>query len=162
VGELAGAIALQLRTGLLPVSDGAVSHIDVRDLAAVHVAVMEPGRGARRFMCGGHHLTMSRLAGLYRQLTGRPFPVLPLPAAGLRGLGRAMDAVLRFTPADSLFTAEAMTLLTRWVETDDRAISDELGVVLRPPAETLADAIRSLLADGRITSRQAGRLAAPS
>jgi len=158
-GEMAGAIALQLRTGLLPVADGAVSHVDVRDLAAVHAAVMEPGRGPRRFMCGGHHLTMSQLAGIYRRLTGRAFPVLPLPAVSLRGFGRVMDAVMRVTPVDSVLTAEAMTLLTRWVETDDRAIVEELGVALRPPEETLADAILSLLADGAVTRRQAGRLA---
>jgi nucleoside-diphosphate-sugar epimerase len=156
-GEWAEGIATHLRLGFSPVRDAAVSVIDVRDLGAVHVAVLEPGRGPRRHLCTGHHLTMSELGGLYRELTGRRFPVVPLPGAALRATGRVVDAAMRVVPIDSVFTAEAMGVLTQWVVPEDSTA--ELGVRLRPVHETFADAIRALHAAGRLTDRQVGRLA---
>jgi dihydroflavonol-4-reductase len=157
-GEWAEGIVTHLRLGLSPVRSAAVSIIDVRDLGLVHAAVMSPGCGPRRYLCGGHFLTMVQLGEHYRELTGRRFPVVPVPGAALRATGHVVDAALRVVPVDSVLTAEAMAVLTQWVPTDDRAL-DELGVQLRPVQETLADAIRGLHAAGRLTDRQVGRLA---
>jgi uncharacterized protein YbjT (DUF2867 family) len=135
-----------------------VSIIDVRDLGRVHAAVMEPGHGPRRYLCGGHFLTMTELGEQYRRLTGRRFPVVPVPGVVMRASGHAVDVALRVLPVDSVITAEAMSVLTQWVPTDDRGL-DELGIRLRPVEETLADAICGLHAAGRLTDRQVGRLA---
>lgn len=159
-GEAAPSIVLELRSGVLPVRDAAWSVVDVRDLAAVHVAAMQPGRGPRRYMCGGHFMTIDELADIYRELTGRRFPVIPVPGPALRGLGRLMDAVTRVVPLESVFTEEGMVYLTHWVPTDDRAIAEDLGVVLRDPRETFAAAILSLHRAGKVSSRQIGKLAA--
>ncbi len=115
-------------------------------------------RGARRYLCGGHFLTMTQLGELYRDLTGRRFPVVPVPGGLLRTTGRVVDAVMRVVPVDSVLTAEAMGVLTQWVPTDDRGLT-ELGIDLRPVEVTLADAIRGLHAAGRLTDRQVGQLA---
>jgi nucleoside-diphosphate-sugar epimerase len=157
-GEWADGIVTHLRLGLSPVKGAAVSVIDVRDLGAVHAAALVPGCGPRRFLCGGHFLTMGELGALYRELTGRRFPVVPVPGGALRATGRVVDLALRVLPVDSVLTAEAMTVLTQWVPTDDRGLA-ELGVPLRPVRETFADAIRGLHAAGRLTDRQVGRLA---
>jgi nucleoside-diphosphate-sugar epimerase len=157
-GEWADGIVTHLRLGLSPVRDAAVSIIDVRDLGRVHAAVLVPGCGPRRYLCGGHFLTMGQLGELYRKLTGRRFPVVPLPGAVLRASGRVVDVAQRVLPFDSVITAEAMTVLTQWVPTDDTRLA-ELGVELRPVEETFADAIRGLHAAGRLTDRQVGRLA---
>ena len=157
-GEWADGIVSHLRLGLSPVRDAAVSIIDVRDLGRVHAAVLEPGRGPRRYLCGGHFLTMTQLGEAYRRLTGRRFPVVPVPGAALRAGGHVVDVALRVLPVDSVFTSEAMTVLTQWVPTDDRGL-EQLGVELRPVEETLADAIRGLHAAGRLTDRQVGLLA---
>jgi UDP-glucose 4-epimerase len=141
------------------VKGAAVSVIDVRDLGLVHAAVLQRGQGPRRYLCAGHFLTMTQLGELYRSLTGRRFPVVPVPGGLLRATGRVVDAVLRVVPVDSVLTAEAMSVLTQWAPTDDRAVLEELGVQLRPARETFADAIRGLHAAGRLTDRQVGRLA---
>jgi hypothetical protein len=65
---------------------------------------------------------------------------------------------MRVLPINTAFTAEAMDFSTRWVPTDDNF--GELGVVLRDPRQTFADAIRAYHAAGLVTARQAGRLAA--
>jgi nucleoside-diphosphate-sugar epimerase len=158
-GEAAEGIVTQLRLGLLPVRDAAWSVIDVRDVAAIHAAAMVPGRGPRRYMCAGHFMTMNELAAHFLELTGRRIPVLPLPAATIRGFGQSVDVLSRLVPIDTIFTREAMTILTRWVPSDDHLVGEELGVELRDPAESLADAIRGLVAAGRLSPRQAGRLA---
>lgn len=157
-GEWADGIVAHLRLGLSPVRSAAVSIIDVRDLGLVHAAVLRPGRGPRRFLCGGHFLTMAGLGAVYRRLTGRRFPVVPVPGGALRATGRVVDLALRVLPVDSVVTAEAMAVLTQWVPTDDRDLA-ELGIRLRPVDETFADAIRGLHAAGRLTDRQVGHLA---
>ena len=78
-GETGEGMARFIASGAMPTRTAAVSITDVRDLAAVLVALLEPGRGPRRIMCGGHLLDMEGLAGIYRELTGRRFPIAPVP-----------------------------------------------------------------------------------
>src|SRR5206468_3892137 len=93
-------------------------------------------------------------------VTGRRMPVLPTPGAVFRGLGRVTDVVRRVLPFDTVFTAEAMTLLTLPAPSDDSLVHDELGVAYRDPQETIAAAVRSLYDAGRISAKQAGLAAA--
>lgn len=155
-GEAAEGVVTFLRAGALVVPGARLSMIDVRDLAAIHAAVMAPGRGPRRVMCGGHSVTMRELAVIYRRLTGRRMPVLACPPALLRAIGRAVDALGGVRPVDSPYTAEAMETFTRWPPTVDSDLTGALGVTLRPLAETLADTIAALARAGRVTLRQAG------
>jgi nucleoside-diphosphate-sugar epimerase len=53
--------------------------VDVRDVAKVH-AVMEPGRGPRRYMITGHHITLPDLAAALREIAGHPGRIVVLPA----------------------------------------------------------------------------------
>jgi len=159
VGEVAGGLLPQLKSGTVPLADASWSIIDVRDLARIHAGVMRPGQGPRRYMCAGTYITMNESARILRQITGRRFPVLPIPGAAFRGLGRVMDRVMQVAPIDSVFTLEAMTVLTRWVPSDDHLVHDELGVTYRDPAETYRSALEGLLAAGLVSRRQVGTLA---
>lgn len=158
-GEVADALVSHLKTGMIVIRDASWSIVDVRDVGAIHAALMQPGKGPRRYMCGGHHMTMTELAERYRELTGRRFPVIPTPPAALRALGKVMDAVTRVVPVDSVFTAEGMSIFTRWVPTDDHRVGEELGVAFRDPQQTMADALRGLYAAGRVRAKHVGRLA---
>jgi nucleoside-diphosphate-sugar epimerase len=158
MGESIRALDVYVRFGFV-LSAGALSVIDVRDLAAIHAAALQPGRGPRRYMCGGHFLRMPEYARLLHEVTGRRFPVLPMPEAGLRGLGSVMDAAMSVLPIDSVFTNEGMTILTRWVPTDDSAVHDDLGIELRDIRETVRDALAGLVSLGRLTAGQAGEAA---
>src|SRR5947199_2830816 len=107
-------------------------------------------------MCGGHFIRMREYAELLHAVTGRRFRVVPVPEVGLRVVGTVMDGLMRVLPLDSPLTHEGMTLLTRWVPTDDSALHDDLGVQLRDPQETVRDAILGLVSLGRLTPGQAG------
>jgi dihydroflavonol-4-reductase len=157
-GEVSAAVATHLQMGWLPLPEASWSIVDVRDLAAVHLAALEAGRGPRRFMCGGTYMTMDELGVVYRRLTGRRFPVVRWSAASLRGLGRMVDALGRYVPVDTIFTGEAMDIFTGWVPTDDQPTYDQLGIAWRDPQETLASSIRGLVDAGRVSATQAGRL----
>ena len=158
-GELAQGFVSMLKAGALVTGAGGFGVIDVRDLAAVFVAILEPGRGPRRFMAGGVPMRLPEVATVIRQLTGRRFPVLPIPGAVFRGLGHVTDGVRRVVPFDTVFTAEAMQTLTLAKPTDDSAVHDQLGVTYRDPAETIGASLRALHAGGALEARHVGVLA---
>jgi len=157
-GEVSAAVATHLRSGMLPLPKATWSVVDARDIAAVHVACLEAGRGPRRFMCGGNYMSMTELAAIYRELTGRRMPTVRAPAAAFRALGRVNDALGRFISIDTIFTGEAMDIFTSWCPTDDRLTHEELGVEWRDPVDSLRETIAGLVATGRVSAKQAGVL----
>jgi nucleoside-diphosphate-sugar epimerase len=158
-GEAGEAVAANMKMGALPVATASLPFIDARDVGLVHAALMQKHRGPRSYLCGGHTVTTEELADCYRRVTGRRFPVLPVPASAMRFTGKALDALARVVPFDSIITEEAMIQYTTWRGSDDSRVVEELGISWRPLDVTLADTVRSLYVEGRITARQAGRIA---
>lgn len=160
-GETSDQVAKFVAGGVMPTHDAALSMIDVRDLAALTALLVEPGRGPRRLMTGGHSVDMDELARLLRELTGRRFPVPPVPPSALRVAGMAVDRVARIVPIDSPVGEESMTLVTCWEGTDDRT-AIEAGRTLRPLEESLRESLDAWHVAGKISDRQVGRLAGPA
>jgi nucleoside-diphosphate-sugar epimerase len=158
-GDAAEGFASMLRTGFLPLHDGGIGAIDARDLAEVLIAAALPGHAGRRYMAGGGLVTLTEVADIIRRLTGRKFPVFGVPGSVFRGFGHALDVVRHVVPFDSVYTGEAMSLLTQPRPTDDSAVHDELGVHYRDPAESMEASLRGMYAHGTLTAKQVGRLA---
>jgi dihydroflavonol-4-reductase len=158
-GEAAQGVEQLLKMGVIPTRDGAWLVVDVRDVAAVHSACMVAGQGPRRYLCGGRFLPMRELAPILRRLTGRSLPILPIPGIVLREIGRLVDIAARVVPIETVFTRGAMEQFTRMTPSDDRGIHDELGIVYRPVTETFADTVVAMVAEGRLTAKQAGSCA---
>jgi dihydroflavonol-4-reductase len=158
-GEVADGFVSMLKTGCLVTNAGGIDVIDVRDLAAVLAATIAPGLGPRRFTAGGRLVTLPELGAVIRRLTGRRFPVLPIPGSVFRSLGRTTDALRRVVPFDTVFTAEAMQALTLVRATDDRAVARDLGVRYREPEETVAASLHALYDGGLLTARHVGDVA---
>ncbi len=133
--------------------------VDVRDIAAVIAATMEPGKGGRRYMAGHHYLRWRDLGALVAQVTGRPVLLPPIPGPVLRTLGRAGDVVHRVIPFSFPLSHEAMETATRMVPMDDQATIDELGITFRPPEQTLQDSYCWLYETGRLKARWVPALA---
>ena len=159
VGEVAEGFLSMLRSGCVALKDGAVGIVDVRGIAAALAATLTPGAAPRRFMAGGALVSQREIGAIRRNLTARRIPVLPTPGAVFRGLGRMTDQIRRVVPFDTVFTAEAMEILTLVRPSDDSAVHDVLGVAYRDPVETVEATLRGLYALGRLTDRQAGKLA---
>jgi dihydroflavonol-4-reductase len=133
--------------------------VDVRDVAAVIAAAMQPGKGARRYLAGHYYIRWRDLGAMVAKVTGRPVRLPPMPGAVLRTLGRAGDVVRRVVPFSFPLSHEAMETATQMVPTDDQPTVDELGITFRPPEETLRDAYRWLYESGHLAAHWVPALA---
>ena len=138
---------------------GGMHIIDVRDLAAVHLALLPPGRGPRRFVVSGHPRTTQDLIADLRRLTGRAIRVANLPVGVAHAGGRLADAVQRVVPVRFPLSHEAVQTLTEHHPCDDSRTWAELGLSPRALDETLVDTVRWMHEDGLLTAAQAGALA---
>jgi len=114
---------------------GGMHIVDVREVADVLAAVMEPGRGPRSYLAAGHYATMPAIIAALANLTGRRLRFMTFLAWFMAAFGRAA------------------------ARCDGSKTRDELLLEPRPLAETLTDTIRWLARAGHLTARQAGRLA---
>ena len=144
------------------ITSGGVGRVDVRDLATVVVAALEPGRGPRRYMAGGRFLSWAEEAALCEQIIGRRVRRIPAPPWTVRLVGRTVDAIKAVMPSfDYPLTYEASLFMTRMVPCDDQKTIEELGVTFRASRETLTDTIRFLLEAAELEPSQAPALSAP-
>ena len=155
-GEVADGVESILKMRLVPGLDAGWVVIDVRDLAAIHAALVEPGKGARRIMAGGTYVDAAGLRGLFKAVTGRRIVQLPIPGSVLRRLGSGIDFATKHTPFVPVLNRAAMDYYTQMPASDDGPVHDELDIDYRPLSDTFTDCITDLAANGRISNRVAG------
>ena len=95
LGEGVTLAANVLRNRYPMVMAGGMHIADVRDVATVVAAVMQPGRGPRSYLVTGHYLTMPDIIGTLGDLSGRRLRFVTLPAGFLTAFGRTADLVQR-------------------------------------------------------------------
>jgi dihydroflavonol-4-reductase len=137
---------------------GGLPIADVRYVASVLAAAVEPGKGPRRFMVGGHDTRWNDLFALLRHLTGRRLVAMPTPRPVAMGFGRLIDGVQRLLPGKAPLAFEGIYIATQDPKTDDSRTTAVLGVEPPPLEETLTDMIRWMVEAGRIPAKAAGRL----
>ncbi|WCO69228.1 NAD-dependent epimerase/dehydratase family protein [Iamia majanohamensis] len=143
-------LAESLKVGLPVCRSGGLSVIDVRDLADVLVAVLEPGRGPRRYMAGGRFFDWDAYAALLADVSGHTLRRFPVSGRALRGMGAGLDLVRRLRPVDWPVNRDSTEFMTTMVPTDDSLLAEDLGITYRPTEETIADALRWLVAAGHL------------
>ena len=148
-----------LRRYIPAVPPGGLQIADVRDVAQVLAATIEPGRGPRSYLLAGHYVAMRDVLRTLGRLTGRRFPAVTLPPSVMIGFGSLADVVQRRTKARLPWSRESVWILNCAARCDDGRVREELGLTPRPIEETFADTVRWLLAAGHVTRRQAGALA---
>ncbi|GMR01876.1 MAG: SDR family NAD(P)-dependent oxidoreductase [Acidimicrobiia bacterium] len=141
------------------VNEGPLPIGDVRDVAAVHAAVLQPGRGPRRYVVAGHSPGFRALTTQLGKLTGRNLWSIPVPAPMALAVGRAADWARSRFGADLALSYEAPWVLAHSNKADSTATIDELDLDFTPLDTTLTDTVKWLYETGHITSRQAGALA---
>jgi dihydroflavonol-4-reductase len=152
--------ARNILKGRYPISpSGGLSIVDVRDVAKVHAAVLEPGHGPRRYLAGGTFLRFADLVAGFAAVTGRRLPTITLPARMLLPVARLVQLVQHLTPIHIPVEFEGAYFCRCANRCDDTKTHQELGVVPRDLRVTLADSVRWLLEHGHISPREAGQLA---
>ena len=154
-------IARNVLTGAAPLlPPGRMAVVDVRDVAAAHAAVMAAGRGPRRYLLGGYDVDFAELHRMLGDVTGRRLRSSAVPAGAAWAFARLADRLQPFVPFRLPVSAPAMWIMRHHSSCDNARAHAELGFEPRPLAETLTDTVASLLAKGRVSARQAGRVAA--
>ncbi|OAK52492.1 NAD-dependent epimerase/dehydratase family protein [Rhodococcoides kyotonense] len=154
-GEAADGVEAALTMRVLPGRSAAWLVVDVRDLAAIHAAVLEPGCGPRRFMAGGRRLPVDAIAGILRDVAGVTVVPVPVPDGALRVVGKATDLLGSVVPFEtpvsrSPMSEAAMQYYTQMPPSDDSATEAELGVRYRLPHETFEATVAGLRSVGRL------------
>jgi dihydroflavonol-4-reductase len=143
-GEAGEGVKAALQMHAIPGRSAAWLVVDVRDLAALHAALLEPGRGPRRYTAGGHRVPAAELAAMLGQVAETPMVAVPIPDTALRVAGAVLDRAGRFLPFDTPFTSAGMQYYTQMPASDDSPSERELGITFRDPLETVADTFEAL------------------
>jgi nucleoside-diphosphate-sugar epimerase len=146
--------------GRYPIApSGGYSIVDVRDVAKIHAAVLEPGRGPRRYLASGTFARPADLVAGLAALTGRRLPTITMPARMLLPVARVVQLIQLATPVHIPVEFEAIYFCRCANRCDDTKTRQELDVVPRDLLVTLADSVRWLAQQGHITATEAGILA---
>jgi nucleoside-diphosphate-sugar epimerase len=159
LGEGAALCANVLKRRYPVVMRGGMHISDVRDLAGVLAAVMEPDRGPRSYLVAGEYISLPDIIGTLAELSGRRIPTLTFPKWCLAGFGRVADVAQRRLKTRLPWSGEGIWVMNCSARCDDSRTRAELGFEPRPLRETLADTVRWLVEVEQLTSKGAGRLA---
>ncbi|MCF6387471.1 NAD-dependent epimerase/dehydratase family protein [Mycobacterium sp. MBM] len=117
-----------VRAGVAPRMPGGMQMVDVRDIADVHTALMRPGYGPRRYVCGGVMVSFEAMVDALERGSGRHIRRIPLSPRVFRSIGRMADICGRVAPLGDGLSYEAAMLLTAATPTDDARTLTDLGL----------------------------------
>ncbi len=129
--------APMVRWGVAPRLRGGMQMIDVRDVADVHAALFTPGRGPRRYVCGGELLTFDEMISALERGANRRFRRMPVSQGMFRGISIVGEALSGVVDLGDGLTYEAALLLTAATPTDDSATIEDLGITWRSPVDAI-------------------------
>jgi nucleoside-diphosphate-sugar epimerase len=137
---------------------------DVRDVAACVTALLEPGRGARRYVVPGHSVDAALLYGTLERLLGRRRPHLVIPKPLVGPVSGVVQQLTRPLPERWRFPAEREggELIAYDNRFDDSPARRDLGVEPRPWDDVLGDTLDWLVDRGHLPRRYRPRPLAPA
>ena len=138
---------------------GGIPVVDVRDVAKVHAAVMEKGKGPRRYMASGNYHSIASLAEVMSGITGRSVRLTTMPAWSLAPVVQLAQGAQKLFRIKLPISKEPFDMVKWDVHCDDSSTKAELGIEYRDIRETLTDMIRWMHASGGLSAKMAGKLA---
>ena len=133
--------------------------VDVRDVAALHVALLDGPSAQQRFAAATDMLSWQQVYELCCGLTGNRMRKLTVPGAVMRAAGLVGDVVKRVHDFDFPLTRDTMEVTTQWPGGDTERTTRELGVTFRASSDSYRDALIWMHRAGHLTAAQVGRLA---
>jgi dihydroflavonol-4-reductase len=144
-----GKMLVDFVRGAMPAFlDTGLNVVDVRDVAAGHLAACERGRAGERYILGAENLTLERIFGLLAKAMGRPAPRIRIPYAVAYAAGVISTAWAGVTGKEPLAPLDGVKMARKkmWVRHDKAA--RELGYAPGPAAVALERAVEWFRANG--------------
>ncbi len=146
--------------GLFPTwAPGSQHVVDVHTVADTVLALLEPGRGPRRYVVPGDAADARLIYGTARQVTGRRLPYVVVPAGLAISVARTMAFLQRPLPDRWHYPAdpEGVAITLRDTRFDDTPARTELGIEPVSFEQSVRDTVRWLVQSGRMSRRYAGK-----
>jgi dihydroflavonol-4-reductase len=128
--------------------DTGLNVVDVRDVAAGHLAACERGRVGERYILGAENLTLEGIFGVLAKAVGRPAPRIRIPYPVAYAAGVVSTAWANVTGKEPLAPLDGVKMARKkmWVR-QDKAVR-ELGYAPGPAAAALERAVEWFRANG--------------
>ncbi len=133
--------------------------VDVRDLATLHLRLLELPAGPERYTAAGEFLSWSDTYALLERLTGTRVRQPRIPGPALRMLGSIGDVVKRVYDFNYPLTRDSMEFATQWPGASGNETTEQLGVQFRPAEESYRDTLRWMFEAGHLNAGHIGHLA---
>jgi len=133
--------------------------VDVRDVAALHVKLLELPGGPHRYAAAAEMLPWAEIYPLMDRITGGRMRRITVPGRLMRAAGSVGDVVKRFYDFNFPLTRDSMEFATQWPGADAERTTRELGLAFRPIEETYRDTLAWMHRAGHLTAAHVGRLA---
>ena len=136
--------------------------VDVRDLAELHLRLLELPEGPARYAAAGPFLDWHETYRVLDEITGTRLMRFPMPGPAFRALGTIGDWIKRWI-YDFRFplTRDAMEYATQWPGVDAERTTEELDLEFRSARETYSDTVRWMYEAGHLEAKHVGVLAQP-
>lgn len=151
LNQISSSVVLEMARGNVPptVPPGGVTVIDVRDVAAAHVAAAERGRTGERYLLGAVDLTHKAWLRLTAEAVGRRMAAFSLPAWLVMALAWLADR-LRDVGVALPIEGNQLRLSTRMMFFNCQKAWRELGEPQIPIRQSLRDAYEWYKAHGEL------------
>ncbi|HEY4362384.1 MAG TPA: hopanoid-associated sugar epimerase [Bryobacteraceae bacterium] len=137
-----GKIVVDFVRGAMPAYlDTGLNVVDVRDVAAGHLAACERGRAGERYILGAENLTLQQIFSMLGEITGRPAPKVQIPYAVAYAAGVVSTAWANVSGKEPRAPIDAVRMAKKkmWVRHEKAA--KELGYAPGPAKSALKDAV---------------------
>jgi dihydroflavonol-4-reductase len=121
--------------------DTGLNLVDVRDVAAGHLAAAERGRPGERYILGNRNMTLKEILDVLAALTGLPAPGLRLPHWIPLSAAAVATGVARVTGRAPRVSLESVRMSTHRMFFDAGKAVRELDLPQTPVEEPLARAV---------------------
>jgi dihydroflavonol-4-reductase len=137
-----GRIIIEAASGRMPAFvDTGLNLVHVDDVASGHVAALERGRIAERYILGGENVLLADMLAAIARLVGRRPPTLKLPRTVIYPIAYGAELMAKVRGVEPFVTLDGLRMARHHMFFDDSKARRELGYASRPYRDGLADAI---------------------
>ena len=138
-----GQIIIDFLRGTMPAYlDTGLNMVDIRDVARGHLAAMEHGVSARRYILGGRNMTLREIFEALSKISGRAAPKIRIPYAAAYAYGAVSTAAAELTGRPPRAPLDAVRMAREKMFVQSTKAEREIGFSAGPVEEALERAFR--------------------